>query len=462
MQVHPDGEMIDLADSPALPKSAATEENAAGEGAWEWAIRLLILLALAGILYAGVSGRVLQPLIRAAEAGRWSRLLARPGALWMLMGMIFLTFRTFLWLRYRPFPAATPDDAPPLSVIIPAYNEGAMVEKAIHSVAAAAYPRERLEILVIDDGSRDDTWHYIRRAARHHPGLVKTIRFPRNRGKRAALAAGFRRARGKVLVTLDSDSVIERGTLLALAGPFRNERVGAVAGKVDVFNRRAGVIPRMLQVRYILSFDMLRAVQSTYRTVYCCPGALTAYRAGVVRAVLSRWEKQTFLGVRCTYGEDRAMTNEILAAGFDTVYQKSAVVRTTVPSSYRQLCRMFLRWDRSYIREEIRFARIVWRRPLGSRLIAAADTLITNLRYPVRYGALILLAEMLLRDPTTIVRVLLAIGLMSAFQILFYLHSERSWNCLYGILYSYFAFFALFWIFPYAALTVRSRSWMTR
>ena len=128
------------------------------------------------------------------------------------------------------------------------------------------------------------------RAAERHPGLVTTLRFPENRGKRAALSTGFRRARGEVLVTIDSDSIIEQNTLLAIVGPFRDPRVGAVAGRVSVYNRHEGIIPRMLHVRFILSFDFLRAAESSYRTVYCCPGALAGYRASVFRKGLPAWE----------------------------------------------------------------------------------------------------------------------------------------------------------------------------
>jgi hyaluronan synthase len=69
---------------------------------------------------------------------------------------------------------------------------------------------------------------------------------------------------------------------------------------------------------------------------------------------------------------------------------------------------------------------------------------------------------LVVHDPMTLVRVLAVIGLMSLFNMLYFLRSERSWSFLYGVVYAYFSFFALFWIFPYAVLTVRSRSWMTR
>jgi hyaluronan synthase len=196
--------------------------------------------------------------------------------------------------------------------------------------------------------------------------------------------------------------------------------------------------------------------------VFCCPGALTALRAAAVRAVLARWQEQRFLGSQCTFGEDRALTNYLLEAGYDTVYQRSAVVRTIVPTVYPKLCRMLIRWDRSYVREEIRFARIVWRRPRWARLIALYDRAITNLRYPVQYVSLVLLVGMTAEDPHVLLRMLTGMGLVSLLNMLYYLRSERSLDFVYGALYTYFAAFTLFWIFPYAALTVRARAWLTR
>jgi hyaluronan synthase len=448
-------------EAKSLPSPYKPTPAALAPDPTEWLVGLAIVACLAALLYAAFSGRVFQPLLSDIRANHWSRVFVRPSLIWGTMGLLLLSFRTLLWFSYRPFPSAQAAHAPSLTVIIPAYNEGSMVENTIHSVANANYPSDRLEIIVVDDGSRDDTWEYIRRASDRYPGLVTPIRFPENRGKRAALEAGFRQAKGEIVVTIDSDSVIEADTLFAIAGPFRDPSIGAVAGKVAVYNRR-GAIPRMLHVRYMLSFDFLRAVQSTYRTVYCCPGALSAYRTKVVREVIEDWVNQTFLGAPCTYGEDRSMTNFILSRGYDAVYQRTAVVHTNVPETYARLCKMYLRWDRSYIKEEIRFARILWKRPLVSRLISLVDATVTNLRFPVGYVVFILLITMIVSHPATLLRLFFVIGLMSLMNVLYYLRSERSWDFIYGVLYSYFSFFALFWVFPYAVLTVRSRSWMTR
>lgn len=428
---------------------------------WTYSVYLLILVAIA-LIGRYQFGVVVPRVLAAVKPTRWVEWLAYLGVFWVGVGFLLVVIRTILWIIYRPAPPVTHETAPPLTVIIPAYNEGAMVLQSIESVERADYPRDRLQILVIDDGSKDDTWSYIRQAAERYPGLVTALRQARNRGKREALALGFARARGDVLVTIDSDSVIERDALLAIAGPFRNARVGAVAGKVLVYNRVYGVIPRMLHVRFVISFDMRRAAESVYRNVYCCPGALTALRADAVRRVIGRWRNQRFLGSRCTFGEDRAMTNYLLDHGYDSLYQRTAVVHTVVPHAYGKLCKMLLRWDRSYIREELRFARIVWKRPWPTRLLAAFDRFITNVRYPVSCLSLGVLPTLIAQDPGVTVLILVGMGAVSLFNVLYFLHSERSLDFVYGVFYAYFHSFALFWIFPYALATVRARSWLTR
>ena len=429
--------------------------------AWAYFIYALIFCAFALVCYLQLHGIVLKLWHMTAERQGLRPYLV-PSLLWIGMGLLLLGMRTALWMAYRPRPAGEYATAPSLSVIIPAYNEGAMVLKAIESVARAHYPRERLEIIVVDDGSRDDTWHYICRAAAQYPDLVRPLRHDKNRGKREALGLGFRSARGDFFVTLDSDSVVAPDALLALVGPFRDARIGAVAGKVLVYNRDAGIIPRMLHVRYMLSFDLLRSIESVYRTVYCCPGALTAYRAAAVRPLLDRWQTQLFLGRRCTYGEDRAMTNYLLEAGYDTVYQRTAIVRTVVPTRFAKLAKMLLRWERSGVREELRFARIVWRRPIATGLVAAFDRFVINIRHPIYFLSLGLVARLSFEHPSVAIRTLTAVGFVALFNTLYFLRSERSLEFLYGVLYAYFSAITLFWLYPYAVLTVRARSWMTR
>jgi hyaluronan synthase len=110
----------------------------------------------------------------------------------------------------------------------------------------------------------------------------------------------------------------------------------------------------------------------------------------------------------------------------------------------------------------MRFSRIVWRRPLASRALALYESGITNLRFPIAYAAMALWVVNALSDPVSLVRMLFAIMLVSTLYTLYYLRSERSWDFVFGILYGFFSFFALSWIFLYAAATLKARGWLTR
>jgi hyaluronan synthase len=374
----------------------------------------------------------------------------------------YLSLQTALWLRYRPAPALADTELPRLSVIIPAFNEGPMVEQSIRSVANAAYPRDRLEIIVVDDGSRDDTLFHMRKLRRMYPELVRVLHFPGNQGKRAALRAGFLAASGDVVLTVDSDSEMAPLTLKRMVAPFADPRVGAVAGRIRVLNRDT-FIGRMLDVQFTLSFDFARAAQSTYGTVMVCPGALSAFRRAVILPHLGGWMDQRFLGRPVGHGEDQALTNIVLRAGYDTVYQSDANVRTLVPDGYRQLSRMLVRWERSFIVEGFSFARFMLRRsrPRG-RLLPAIAFACSNLRVVLLFVALVQIPGLLLGGPGLLSRFLMATAVAAVGSAFYYLRTERSLRFLYGAAYALYSLTLLQWILPWALLTVRDERWGTR
>src|SRR5262245_20116944 len=115
--------------SPPVPELAASPFR----DVWDWVIVCAIFTGIALLGYVAVRSSLFAHWGELARQGEWSALFLRPTILWISMGMLLLVFRTSLWLRYRSFPAASPADAPPLTIIIPAYNEGRMVAKSIDS-----------------------------------------------------------------------------------------------------------------------------------------------------------------------------------------------------------------------------------------------------------------------------------------------------------------------------------------
>ena len=383
-----------------------------------------------------------------------------------LLQALYFMVQIGQWLRHRDAPQGHHDAAlPTLAVIIPAYNEGAMVRRSIDSVLAADYPQDKLQVVVVDDGSKDDTLaHMAAAAAAHPPGRVQVLRFGQNKGKREALRTGFLAAKAsQVLLTLDSDSIIERTTLRSMVAPFvACARVGAVAGSVKVLNRDTW-LGRMLDVRYFLAFDFTRAAQSTYGAVAVCPGALSAFRSEAIVPRLDAWCAQTFFGRPVRHGEDQALTNIVLKQGYDTVFQASARVHTLVPTNYRALCKMYTRWERSFIVEGLAFSKFMLTRYReGNRFLPALHFAMEVLRLAMLAtfaASLPALAALKLASLWRIGLSVVLAGLWSALLVLTY---ERNHRFVFGVAYALFSFLFLQWIFPYALLTVRDERWGTR
>jgi len=433
------------------------------EGSYENLLKLSIFMFISLIILLAVVTGSFQ------KADYWyhlryvPRYFTLPLFLYACMVAIHLPYRAFLCFRYRSFPIKEKKRLPRVTVVIPAYNEGEMVEKSILSAVAADYPKELKEIICIDDASKDDTWYYIDRARKRYPDLVKTIRFKENKGKREALAAGMRIAKGDIIVTMDSDSVMEKDALRAIVAPFDDPRVGAATAKVKVYNKTENLLTRMLAVRYTLAFEFFRASRSAFRTVFCCSGVLSAYRKTVIDKILEPWVNQIFLNQRCTYGDDRSLTNFVLRSGYDTVYQKTAVVYTTVPNNLKKLAKMLTRWHKSFIRESIIFATFMFKRYRPrNRILPIFDFVLSVTLIPFQFYILFYSMRYFFIDPVLILRFLAMISIMGSIYILLYIKFEKNTDFVFGMLYPYLHVFVLIWTVPYAIITLRDTSWLTR
>jgi hyaluronan synthase len=378
--------------------------------------------------------------------------------------LLVLLVRVLMVMGYKSAPSLPDGDLPSVTVIIPAYNEGADVARSIDSIARSHYPHAKLQIIAIDDGSKDDTWLHMQAAAHRHPDVVCAVRMDKNGGKRQGLRVGFALAAGDVLVTMDSDSVVERNSLRSLVTPLaKDPRIGAVAGNVKVQNRDAGILPRMMRASFVLAFDFTRAYQSKIGAVLCTPGAFSAYRRSAVEAVLNDWNNQTFCGKPSTIAEDRALTNLVLREGHEIVFQSDAVVWTNVPTTYMQMARMYQRWERGNVRENIAYARFCWK-PFRKRyrMAANAEWLLSVLDMMIPY--LLIAASLVygIINPFFMLKFLSFIILFSGLMQSYYYMKERNSDFIYGIAYSLFWFTCLWWVVPWSIVTAGNGQWMTR
>ncbi|GGB99331.1 bifunctional polysaccharide deacetylase/glycosyltransferase family 2 protein [Cellulomonas carbonis] len=219
---------------------------------------------------------------------------------------------------------------PPVTVLVPAYNEEVGIEATLRSLARSDHPE--LEVLVIDDGSTDRTGEIAEGLGL--PG-VRVVR-QENGGKAEALRTGTRLASHDVLVMLDGDTVFEPSTVRLLVQPLRDPRVGAVSGNTKVGNRR-GLLGRWQHLEYVSGFNLDRRLLDLMRCITTVPGAAGAFRREALEAAGGLSTD--------TLAEDTDLTMAVLRAGYEVVHEERARAWTEAPSTVRDLWRQRYRWS---------------------------------------------------------------------------------------------------------------------
>jgi N-acetylglucosaminyltransferase len=256
------------------------------------------------------------------------------------------------WRQRLAGSPATPGlvEWPTVDVVIPCFNENPrLLEACCRSVAAQDY-QGSIRVWLVDDGSENqaDLQPVYQRWA-DEGWRVRPL--AANTGKRAAQDEGVREGGGELVVLMDSDTVLATDAVRQAAVCFRDERVGAVSGNVGVLNAAANLLTRLIHHRYRLRFQLERPAQGLFTSLLCCAGPFSVYRRSVLRDLWPRYLTQTFAGVRCTNGDDLHLTNLVLAAGRQVLFEPRAVASTSVPGSLRLYLRQQLRWNRSFYRE---------------------------------------------------------------------------------------------------------------
>jgi hyaluronan synthase len=212
-------------------------------------------------------------------------------------------------------------------------------------------------LTIIDDASDSPGCRRITRAfapAFQARGVdYDLVVFRENLGKREGLAAGFRRAwDADVYLCIDSDTVLHREAIANALKPFRRRKVQATTGAVFAANRRTNLLTRLIDLRYSYAFLGERAAYSVMGSVLCACGSLALYRGPTIRKYLDDFLGQRFLGLPCTFGDDRRLTYYCLREG-QVLLAPDALAWTLVPFSMKHFVRQQLRWSKSFFRESL-------------------------------------------------------------------------------------------------------------
>jgi cellulose synthase/poly-beta-1,6-N-acetylglucosamine synthase-like glycosyltransferase/peptidoglycan/xylan/chitin deacetylase (PgdA/CDA1 family)/spore germination protein YaaH len=256
--------------------------------------------------------------------------------LWAFMivatALVVLRTLTVIWLASRFRRSWSGSFAQPISVIIAAYNEEKVIAETLRAVLSADYAGE-IEVIVVDDGSQDQTVAEVEAVAANDPRL-RLLR-QENRGKARALQRGLAAIRSGIAVFLDADTHCQRDTLRCLVQPFANEGVGAVSGHAKVGNLRT-FIAKCQALEYTCGFNLDRRAYTRWNCMTVIPGAISAIRKAAIDAAGG-------LSLE-TLAEDTDLTLALHRRNQRIVYVPEAIAWTEAPETVRTLARQRFRW----------------------------------------------------------------------------------------------------------------------
>jgi len=252
----------------------------------------------------------------------------------MIVATALVVIRTLIviWLAYRFRRLPKSEFARPVSVVIAAYNEGKVIASTLGALLRSDYKGE-IEVIVIDDGSRDETAAEVQSVAQVDP-RIRLVR-QENRGKARALQRGLTAVRHEIVVFIDADTQCQSDTLSRLLEPFADERIGAVSGHAKVGNLRT-FIARCQALEYTCGFNLDRRAYNRWNCMTVVPGAISAIRKDAI-------DQAGGLSLE-TLAEDTDLTLSLHKHRQRIVYVPGAIAWTEAPESVRTLARQRFRW----------------------------------------------------------------------------------------------------------------------
>ncbi|MGE5411648.1 MAG: glycosyltransferase [Clostridiales bacterium] len=266
----------------------------------------------------------------------------------LVIFLFVLLFRYFsillmAYLNVTKYTVAEKSDYYPfVSIIVPVYNEGKVLRGSIKSLLELDYPN--YEIIIVNDGSTDDTKQVGQSLVGFHQGKLSSVRVSLiskpNGGKSRALNAGIQFSKADFVLCMDGDSQLSTNSLRDGIKHFADPEIGAVAGNVKVMNRKK-MITDLQALEYVEGLNMARSAQSFIKLVNIIPGPLGIFRKKAI--IDAGWYSSD------TFAEDADLTLNIMAAGWKIYYEQNAISFTEAPESLTQLLKQRYRWTRGIL-----------------------------------------------------------------------------------------------------------------
>ncbi len=236
---------------------------------------------------------------------------------------------------------------PSVSIIVPCYNEGATIKGTVDSLLAVDYPRDKYSIILVDDGSTDNTAEIMRQ---YKENPLVTVIHKENGGKHTALNAGIAVSNSEFVGCLDADSFVTPQALKRVMANFDNDSIGAVTSSMSV-NDPKTMLEHMQDAEYMFGI-MLRHSMATFNGLYVTPGPFTIYRKKIFEAL------GPFKDAHQT--EDMEIAMRMQREGkWQIQNAPSASVFTTVPTTVVGLIKQRTRWGTGFLRNSFDYRDLI-------------------------------------------------------------------------------------------------------
>ena len=392
------------------------------------------------------------------------------------------------WIFYRS-PAKGRVGHDLVSVIIPIYNQKSMIETVIDAIYQSTY--KNIEVIAVNDGSTDGTNEMLDNLAKKYPNL-KVIH-KKNDGKRKTVAAGFYASKGKYVVLIDSDSVVDEHAITEFMKTFNgNPEVGSVVGYAKVWNAGKNILTKCQDVWYDYAFNIQKTCESSYGNVMCCSGCLAGYRREAIADFIPYWVQ-----AKIHNSEDRDLTSYVIAkpwakrdlapfpqklkesmAQYDdaedraltahslvewkSVYVATAIVYTDVPEKFKGYFKQQKRWKKGYVRSNFFVSAFFWRKNPLISLIFYIDFM-TTFTAPVITVIVLFYDTLILQHfwlTAAFIGGSLLTGLVQGLDYKFRDSTAKNW--MYKPLMNLLTSFVLSWLIFPALWNYRKNEWLTR
>ncbi len=453
-----------------------------------WAVRGLLLAAIGTII--GVKISVIL----------FSVVDAFTGFYMLTTTSVLLFYLVSGWLKYKdPWEYAKvnfdPNYKPLVSILVAVKNEESNIVQCVTSCMNSSY--ENKEVIIVDDGSTDKTPQMLDDLKRNLNFTV--IHLSKNVGKKQAIEKAHDIAKGDIIVSMDSDTLMDSEAVSRAVKIFSvNPKLGAVVAHGRVKGAKTGNLLQKIQDAWFDGqFRVVKGAESAYSSVTCCSGSFSAFRREAISKYIHAWAHDKFLGGEFRFATDRLMTGFILGyepknmeqpkadstplnatkpftekdnfelkstienkeqPKWDIEYSKSMNVEIGVPTTFTSFLKQQIRWRKSFIRSVFVFGAIYWKRSFPMNLVYYLGIILRTVRPYILFHSLLFLP--LSGDYITPVFFLTSVFFVGMVHgIDFRLRNPGSSFWLYRPLVTMMTTFIITWLIFVALIRIKDNTW---